>query len=258
MTSILRPASVLILALVPILISCVGAEDEAENEAQGIPEDIAEDIAEDKVSALADHMHGHLDQISAIKAAVIAGRLEDTREPANWLAAHEEPEGLPGAWLPYVEEMRHYAAMAAAADNLVTAAAAVGEIGRICGDCHRASGFTVAFGYDERPPQDVQNVRTQMQRHLWAADRMWDGLVGPSDVAWKRGTDILAEVQLEASDVTDSADQQTPVTNLLRRARSFGEIGSQATSVELRSGLYGEFLSLCATCHSLTSGGPAG
>jgi mono/diheme cytochrome c family protein len=250
MTLILRPASVLILALAPILISCVGAEDEAKDEVEA--------EAEDKVSALADHMHGHLDQISTIKAAVIAGKLEDTREPASWLATHEEPEEVPGAWLPYVEQMRHYAVMAAAAENLLTAAAAVSEIGRTCGDCHRASGFRVAFGYDERPPQDVQNVRTQMQRHLWAADRMWDGLVGPSDVAWKRGTDILAEVQLEASDVTDSDDQQAPVTNLLRRVRSFGEIGSQATSVELRSGLYGEFLSLCATCHGLTSGGPAG
>jgi len=212
--------------------------------------------AADDQSGFVEHMHGHLDEISTIKAAVIAGRLEDVEQPATWLATHEEPPGMPGTWMPYVQEMRLYAARAAAATQLTEAAAAISEIARACGGCHRASGFDVAFGFDERPPGDVQNLRTQMQRHLWAADRMWEGLIGPSDAAWKRGTEILAEVRLDTADIGADPAQTGRVSGLLERARELGGEGSRATSPELRSGLYGEFLALCATCHSLTGGGP--
>ena len=230
------------LACSLMLVTVAGAGQHAEEEA---------------VSAFAEHMHGHLDEVAAIKAAVIAGDLDGVIEPATWLATHDEPEGMPEAWQPYLEEMRLYAARASNAQDLLTAASAVSEIGRSCGGCHQATGFKVAFGMDERPPSDVQNLRTQMQRHLWAADRMWDGLIGPSDAAWNRGTEILTEVQLTAGDITDKPGQKGQVSALVVRARSLGEQGSLATSSELRSGLYGEFLSLCASCHSLTGGGPA-
>lgn len=214
--------------------------------------------------AFIDHMHGHLDQIGEIKSAVIAGRLEDTREPARWLATHEPPEGLADGWLPYVEEMQRYAARVADADDIVAAASAVSEIARSCGECHRASGLSIAFGFDERPPQELQNLLTQMQRHLWAADRMWEGLIGPSDVAWNRGAAMLSEVKLTTADVASaraegaaSADGgEAGIDDLVRRARTMGEQGGMAASAELRSGLYGEFLSLCASCHQLTGGGP--
>jgi mono/diheme cytochrome c family protein len=247
MKPLLRLRSFLMLALWPILVIPAWAE-EASEEIQ---------------SAFVEHMHGHLDQISEIKRAVIAGNLADTREPATWLATHEPPQGLSKAWLPYVDEMRRYAARAAKATDLVAAASAVSEIARTCGDCHRASGLSIGFGFDQRPPEELQSLMTQMQRHLWAADRMWEGLIGPSDVAWNRGANILSEVQLAATDIAGSsaegasaAENQMQITELVSRARGMGEQGGLASSVELRSGLYGEFLSLCATCHELTGGGP--
>jgi len=231
--SLLRPVSILVFTLAPMLVMPLGLAG----------------ASEDTYSEIAEHMHEHLDQVSTIKAAVIAGRLEDVRKPADWLATHEEP-----ALLPSVEEIRRYASRAASAENLITAAAAVGEIARTCGECHQASGVEVTFGYSQPPPQDIQSLMTQMQRHLWAADRMWTGLIAPSDVAWKQGADILAEVQLAPSDITD--ERQTQISNLMQRLRVVGEQASQATSIELRSGLYGEFLSLCATCHRLTGAFP--
>ena len=223
----------------------------------------AEEEPEEGLSAIAEHMHSHLDQISLIKNAVIAGDLDAIRKPAVWLATHEIPKGLTGAWLPYVQEMRRYASRAAAAEDLVAAAGAISEIARTCGDCHRASGFSIAFGMDERPPADQQSLMTQMQRHLWAADRMWEGLIGPSDGAWNRGADILSEVNLVTSDIVGAGtkgasalENQAEISELLGRARDMGEMGGQATSVELRSGLYGQFLSSCASCHKLTGGGP--
>lgn len=224
------------------LAACVSAEDEA-----SVPS-----------ASFAEHMHGHLDQIGAVKAAVIAGDLEAAREPATWLAEHQQPPGMPDAWAPYMNEMRMQAKVAASARDLETVAAAVSEMARSCGDCHQASGFAVAFGFDQRPPEDVQNITTQMQRHLWAADRMWDGLIGPSDKAWRWGTEMLSEVTLTSAQITTEPDEETQVDGLVQAIREVGNQGSTAPAGEARSAVYGEFLSLCANCHNLTGGGPAG
>lgn len=230
------------LAAVLGLAACVSAEDEA-----SVPSE-----------SFAEHMHGHLDQISAVKAAVIAGDLDAAREPATWLAEHQQPPGMPDTWAPYMNEMRMQAKVAASATDLETVAAAVSEMARSCGDCHQASGFAVAFGFDQRPPEDVQNIMTQMQRHLWAADRMWDGLIGPSDKAWGWGTEMLAEVTLTSAQVPTEPGDETRVDSLVQAIREVGNQGSTAPAGESRSAVYGKFLSLCANCHNLTGGGPAG
>ena len=205
------------------------------------------------VSSFQEHMHSHLDQVSAIKSAVIAGNLAGVREPAHWLATHKEPGGLLGSWKTHVDKMQNSAQKAADAKDLATAAVAVSEIGSACGDCHQASGFSVSFGVDSRPPEENQSLMTQMQRHLWAADRMWEGLIGPSDKAWTEGTRILAEVQLQAADIDDT-DSQVP--ELLQRVQQLGEKGANLPATENRGALYAEFLSQCASCHALTGGGP--
>jgi len=210
--------------------------------------------AEEKSAAITENMHEYFERVSAIKAAVIAGRLEDVREPSSWVATDEEL-----VFLPYIEEIQRYAASASSAEDLATAAAAaaVGEIARTCGECHLVNKVEVGFGYAEPPPQELQSLMTQMQRHLWAADRMWTGLVSPSDAAWKQGADILAEVQLVPSDITEDLQQQTRISDLMQRLRAVGERAGQANSIDLRSYLYGEYLSLCAACHSLTGAFPA-
>lgn len=232
----------LLLTAVFGLAACVSAEDESSKPS----------------ASFAEHMHGHLDQISAVKAAVIAGDLAAVREPAAWLAEHEQPPGMPDAWAPYIDNMRMQAKAAASATNLETVASAVSEMARSCGDCHQASGFAVAFGFDQRPPGDVQNLMTQMQRHLWAADRMWDGLIGPSDKAWEWGTEMLSEVTLTSAQITTEPAKEEQVDELVQEIRAVGNQGNTAPAGESRSAVYGRFLSLCANCHSLTGGGPAG
>jgi len=228
------------LAMIMALTACVSADNDPPAATEGF----------------AEHMHGHLEQISAVKAAVIAGDLEAAREPATWLAEHQEPPGMPDAWAPYVNDMRMQASVAASAENIETVAVAVSEIARSCGSCHAATGFAVAFGYDQRPPAEEQNLMTQMQRHLWAADRMWEGLIGPSDIAWEWGTEMLAEVQLAGSQITDAPDKKARVDELVEQIRDVGSTGSTAPAGPSRSAMYGQFLSLCANCHSLTGGGP--
>ena len=240
MTPKLRLPAALLLVAVIVVVSLV----------------VADDGSEDGLSAVAEHMHGHLDSVVAMKAAVIEGNLEAVYEPARWLAEHEAPPQLPKAWARYEDEMRNQARGAANAADLETAATAVSGIGKACGDCHLAAGFAVSFGYAKPPPQDLENNVTMMQRHLWAADRMWAALIGPSDAAWDSGTEMLSTVKLSATQLTKDPRKQPRVDELIQQARDVGERGTELTAIGARTTLYGEFLSLCANCHSLTGGGP--
>lgn len=207
--------------------------------------------------AVAEHMHQHLSAMRAMKAFIIAGQLDDSlREAAVWVEEHEATPGLPGDWQPYVAKMRRYAGQVADARHLDFAAVSVGEMARVCGDCHDANGVEVGFGDYDSVPAPSQNVRVQMRRHLWAVDRMWEGLISPSDEAWQLGAETLAGVRVNAADIGATGAGQPRVDYLLGRAREIGAQGTEAQSREQRGALYGELLSLCADCHSMTGGGP--
>lgn len=209
------------------------------------------------VETFSEHMHGHLDHVSAIKAGVIAGDIDATREHSVWLSEHDEPPGMPVAWTPYVREMRQYAAVAAAARDLETIAVAISELARTCGECHYANAVDLGFGFHERPTTAEEDLRTQMQRHLWAADRMWEGLLGPSDRAWRWGAQMLAEVKLTPAQVDSAPANEAEVGELVQRVKALAAQGSRTSYGPDRSKLYGKFLTQCSSCHRLTGGGPS-
>ncbi len=216
----------------------------------------AEDESEPPAVGFAEHMHGHLDEVNQIKAAVIAGDLEMARPPAVWLSEHSEPPGMPDDWSPYLWEMRQYASTIASARDLRPAAVAVSEIGRTCGECHRDHAVEIEFIAGPRPPMEPHDIRTEMARHLWAADRLWESLLGSSDVAWAEGMAILEEVRLVPTELDDAPERAAQVEALVQRIRTLGEEGGRAPAGPARSALYGEFLATCASCHTLTGGGP--
>jgi len=218
---------------------------------------LAQVAPEENRSPVADHMHEHLTRITAIKSAIIAGKLEDVREPATWLADHETAVGLPKDFESYVMQMRRYANQVIEAQNLSFAAVAVSNMAKTCGNCHLVNDVRLAFGYDRRPREDLDDVVTHMQRHQWAADRLWEGLIGPSDAAWNRGTDMLIDAPLHPEDVADATAVNGKLSNIVRRIHALGGIGTETRTPDARSELYAEILGLCASCHTLLDGGPA-
>jgi cytochrome c553 len=143
------------------------------------------------------------------------------------------------------------------AQDLGSAAESVSKIAESCGNCHLATNVNLAFGYDRKPREDLEDVVTHMQRHQWATDRMWEGLIGPSDSAWNRGTDMLIDAPLPPSDVTTATDNVVQINNIARRIHALGGIGTETTTADARSGLYAEVLGLCGSCHTLLGRGPA-
>lgn len=219
----------------------------------------AQEVAAEGESDVATHMHEHLDRITAIKSLIIMGNLDGVREPAIWLAEHESVAGLPSNYEPYVELMRVYAREVVEAPNLKSAAESVSRMARTCSNCHLVNHVELEFGYDQRPG-DLEDTVSHMQRHQWAADRLWEGLIGPSDAAWRRGADMLVDVPLLPEDVmydSTNADDSAAIDQIARRIHVLGGQGTITSTPAARSELYGEILGLCASCHTRLGRGPA-
>lgn len=221
----------------------------------GLP--VAATETDEQMSPVADHMHEKLTLITFIRSAVIAGSLEDARKPAIQLADQETIAGLPEVFRPFIAQMRTYARHVIEAPDPVSSAESVSRMAQTCGACHVASGISLEFGYDQLPRQDMEDVVTHMQRHQWAMDRLWEGLIGPSDKAWQRGIDMLIDVPLASEDVTTADEHFEAIDTIAGRIHALGRMGSETVTADARSELYGEILGQCASCHSLLRRGPA-
>ena len=218
----------------------------------------AQGAGAEEVSDVATHMHEHLSRITEIKTQIITGNLAGVVDPATWLAEHESVTGLPDNFAPYVELMRNYAHQVVAADDLDSAAVAVSDMARTCGNCHLVNEINIGFD-DDRMPADWSDITSHMKRHQWAADRLWEGLIGPSDIAWNQGTDMLVDVPLRPTDMVDewtTTADFVAIDEIARRIHLLGGQGTNTRTPDARGKLYGELLGLCADCHSMLERGP--
>jgi len=141
---------------------------------------------------------------SLITCTTISPELRRSSHLSLWaieIVEHETVSGLPEDFEPYVEMIRSYAREVVAAPDLKSAAKSVSGMARTCGNCHQVNEVELEFGFDTKPPEWADTI-SLMQRHQWAAERLWEGLIGPSDVAWSRGTDMLVDVPLRPAAAT--------------------------------------------------------
>ncbi len=204
--------------------------------------------------SMLEHMHDHYEAVIKIQSAVIAGKLEDTREPARWLLEHDAPAGLPESWGEHVDAMRAAARDTLDAEDLDSAATATSRLGLACGGCHLANNIPVEFA-DVRRPSDKEKARPHMQRHQWAADRMWEGLIGPSDLSWSRGGNLLFESPMKPEDLGAEAHDEATL-GMARRIHQLAANATAVTDVNEKAEIYAEFLANCAACHNALDEGP--
>jgi hypothetical protein len=95
-----------------------------------------------------------------------------------------------------------------------------------------------------------------MIRHRWAADRLWEGLIGPSDTAWTAGASALIDAPLYTDALTRDVEQYEPVTALTWTVHDIGARALMESDLTARAALYGQLLGTCAHCHELLKIGP--
>lgn len=193
-------------------------------------------------------MHEHFIITMLSRNAVIVGDLEAAREPANALADHRYAADLPAAWEESLDRLQDAARQAAVARDLPAAARGVAEMARVCGDCHLAASGKAELGDSSEPASGkTDSVEERMGRHILALDRMWIGLTGPSDDAWRDGAKVLVHAPAK----TRGQELTPEFRAALREVRALGTRAERAAGSVQRAEVYGQLLSTCAGCHAL-------
>lgn len=197
---------------------------------------------------LQSHMLEHFARATQVQSAVVAGDFKRAAERSQWLVQHVPPDSLPKGWEPYVQTLQELAMEVQHTTSIIVAAGATADMARACGDCHQQFEARTWFTPSTEPPAGTSLV-SRMARHQWAADRLWEGLIGPSDDAWYAGAEALAEAPLSAREVL--GEDEGSADYLTNRVHELGRQARKTARYQSRARLYGHLLSTCAECHNL-------
>jgi mono/diheme cytochrome c family protein len=200
------------------------------------------------------HMSAHYTILTSARDAIIRGDLEAARESLTWLADHGSHEGLSDALAAQVAKMNEAAKVAVEAKSINGAAAGVAAIANTCGECHSAVSGGPSFDAPPPPPERT-GVNWHMARHQWAADRMWEGMIMPSDTAWKLGVEALREDPLKSEEL-HSGEMSENEERVAEWLHQMGEFGLSMNDSQARAEFYGGVLGNCSSCHVSEGKGP--
>jgi cytochrome c553 len=196
------------------------------------------------------HMHENFDLLRAIEKLLVRGKLDEVRLLARGIAeAPDEPGMAP--WAKQAALVRERAAALASAPDTGEACRREAQLAVACAGCHVDAGATPEFRSPGQLPSDLPTIEARMRRHLWATDRLWEGIVGGADDMWREGLDVLAATPLPAvQDVDRGLARQ--LQQLADRAR----IAKATATATDRARSYGEILTACTGCHTAKQKGP--
>jgi mono/diheme cytochrome c family protein len=188
------------------------------------------------------HMHENFGLVRAIEHLLVRGKLDDAKELARGISQAPDEPGS-SAWATSTALVRDRAAAIAAATTVDEAVHAVARLGTACAECHIATGTTPDLAVATTPPVDTDELSARMTRHRWATDRLWEGLIAPSDEIWSAGLDVLAAAPLPASELGKARE---PLARKLQRTAD----RARTTKPQDRAQVYGDMLATCAACHT--------
>lgn len=195
------------------------------------------------------HMKEHFTKAEEMKAAILRGDLAGFREVAAWMAEHELSADPPADWKKYTDAMQLTAKGARDAKDLKAASAALAAVGQSCADCHGVLGGPKQLELGE-PPAEGSGAALHMVRHQWAADKLWLGLMAPSEEAWVKGAEVFADAPL-------SQEQAAPGKSVSPKVKAMAtkvhEQAHRARTVDKakRAQAYAELMQSCSSCHEL-------
>lgn len=205
-------------------------------------------------AAVRASMQGHDKHGDAMRNAVVRGDLDGAKGEAKLLAQLRVAGPTSGLFRRLRDAMKDAAAQASGASDLKGASHDVGVVAKTCGDCHQMFGRPgMIVG---QPPPPASGVRASMQRHQWAAEQLWEGLVVPSDDAWSAGALALADAPLAPEALTPGKAPEPRVGELTQTVHDLGRRAAAVERVDTRADLYGQMLATCADCHKRLGGGP--
>lgn len=192
------------------------------------------------------HMHESFGMLRAIELVLVRGKLEEGKQLARAIAEAPDEPGL-ASFAARAADVRARAAGVAAAATTEDALRAEARLAQACAGCHADAGVLPELADPPRIPADDGSTITRMARHRWATDRLWEGVVGNSDEAWRAGLDVLAQPPLPAAELGKER------TAIARQLQHLADTARRQPATDLprdRAQEYGEILVTCAACHA--------
>ena len=192
----------------------------------------------------------HFDNALALSTAVIFGRTSEAETAAASLSMEGPLPSMPPGSEPYYDAFHESVTRIAGVTRRDVLARQAATVALRCGDCHLASGLGPAFEVGR--PEEATSLRDHMRVHSWASARMWEGLIGGSDLAWRAGARAISgqplRPQLYAARVAD----QEAASEFTTRIHELGVRALATSDREARAELLGELWSTCSGCHELS------
>ncbi|MEZ4220488.1 MAG: hypothetical protein R3B13_06110 [Polyangiaceae bacterium] len=189
-------------------------------------------------------MRAHFKETEAIRQAVINGRLAAAISPAKALTKTDGLGTIPPKWKQPLSALQSAAGRVSSSPDIPAVAAATADIGVACGSCHRANAGPKAK-LDGAPAAGT-DVKSLMDRHAWATERLWEGLYVPADDAWKAGAEALAEVKFPESVLKKGGVHGRSAADRMKRLL---KDASGKKSPADRAKIYAALLETCSACH---------
>lgn len=190
------------------------------------------------------HMHENFSLVRAIERLLLRGKLAEARDFARAIAIAPDEPGM-STWSKQTLLVRDRAAELASATTLDAAFVAESKLATECAGCHLATGVAPEFATPSQPPPDQATVAARMARHLWAADRLWEGMIGMADDSWRAGLEILAQPPLPAVEMGEVR------ARFARQLQRLAETARKSKSTDKdRAATYAQMLTQCAACHT--------
>lgn len=230
--------------LIPLILATLCACEGAEETSAPVPAAEPEGPTNVEMVAL---MEAHYTSAILAHDALIQGDLVGFRARLAEFDSQALPAGAPEQWKPFDQQLHSAASRARDATELSTAASTMAAVALACGACHQSTPGGPVY---PAPPvdEDDRQTKAEMRRHEWAVLMLWDGVTGPSEYAWGRGAEGLAETRIFADVASPGGTDQSLLTReaTLRR---LGEEAKTAISLPDRALLYALMLATCGDCH---------
>jgi cytochrome c553 len=204
---------------------------------------------------LQSSMKDHDKRGAAMRDAVARGDLDGTRREAHFLVDLRLDREVDPTWRQKLDSLNAAAARVVNSTDLTEASRGLGAVAKTCGDCHAMIGKRDAVTVE--PVPDDSGVRPRMLKHQWAIAQLWNGLVVPSDEAWRAGANALADAPLSPALLTPG---KTPVPKVGVLTSSVHDMGRKAQTLgdaQARAAILGDLMATCAACHVWFGAGPS-
>jgi hypothetical protein len=197
-----------------------------------------------------EEMHAHLEAADRMRGAAVFGRGAEIRRAAQELASRGVVVGVPAGARRHIYDFRQRARELAETENLDEAVRTTPLLAWECGRCHVASRATPVTSLPSGSVPGGEGTERHAERLAWAVERLWDGVQGPSVVAWDLGIQALDDSASVAEGIQEGVRPVARPGEAADRLRALAWQGGQTGAAREQARLLGEIVLTCARCHT--------